>query len=201
MLKSSPQANTIGAALSRSARKNATSIALKFQDRQWTYKALDLAVNKIANQFLKQGLQPGDRVVAYGKNSDAYVLAWLAISRAGLVHVPTNFALNAEELRYVIQQSGARALISDISLAATVEQAVQGLGHPLPSRLAVRFQDPSTPVRKETSMPPNIRDCGEPGRSIRMMRASAAGVTVGKLLLPFTPAQTLFMWTVEKLKT
>ena len=126
MLKSTPQTNTIGAALSRSARKNATSIALKFQDRQWTYKALDLAVNKIANQFLKQGLQPGDRVVAYGKNSDAYVLAWLAISRAGLVHVPTNFALNAEELRYVIQQSGARALISDISLAATVEQAVQG---------------------------------------------------------------------------
>ena len=40
--------------------------------------------------------------------------------------MPTNFALNAEELRYVIQQSGARALISDISLAATVEQAVQG---------------------------------------------------------------------------
>ena len=72
MLKSTPQTNTIGAALSRSARKNATSIALKFQDRQWTYKALDLAVNKIANQFLKQGLQPGDRVVAYGKNSDAY---------------------------------------------------------------------------------------------------------------------------------
>lgn len=127
MMSNDPQANTISAALSRSARKNASSVALKFQDRQWTYKALDLAVNKVAKQLLQQGLKPGDRVVAYGKNSDAYVLAWLAILRAGLVHVPSNFGLNAEELRYVIQQSEARGLISDVSLAAQVEPATVGL--------------------------------------------------------------------------
>lgn len=126
-MSSSPQANTIGAALSRSARKNPSSIALKFQDRQWTYRTLNVAVNKIAHQLLAQGLKPGDRVVAHGKNSDAYVLTWLAILRAGLVHVPTNFAFNADELRYVIQQSGARGLVSDPSLAATVEQAAHGI--------------------------------------------------------------------------
>lgn len=125
MMTISPQANTISAALSRSARKNATSVALKYLDRQWTYQTLNLAVNKIANQLLKQGLKKGDRVVAYGKNSDAYVLAWLAILRAGLVHVPTNFALSAEELRYVVQQSEASGIISDLSLAANVEPAIK----------------------------------------------------------------------------
>ncbi len=127
MITTSPQSNTIGSALSRSARKNSTAIALKFLDREWTYGSLNLAVNKIANQLLKQGLKKGDRVVAYGKNSDAYVLAWLATLRAGLVHVPTNFALSAEELRYVIQQSEARAIISDLSLATNVQPAIKGI--------------------------------------------------------------------------
>ena len=31
--------------------------------------------------------------------------------------------------------------------------------------------------------------------------AMKTATSSGKLLLPFTPAQTLFMWTVEKLKT
>lgn len=120
MLNNVAQVNTIGAALSRSVRKNAASVALKFEDRLWTYQELDQAVNKVANQLLQTGLKQGDRVIAYGKNSDAYVLAWLAILRAGMVHVPTNFALNTEELGYVIEQSGARGLITDVSLAGTV---------------------------------------------------------------------------------
>lgn len=122
-----PQAHTISAALQRSARKNAGRVALKFLDRQWTYQQLNTATDQVAAHLLQQGLQPGDRLVAYGKNSDAYIITWLACLRAGLVHVPTNFALSAEELHYVLQQSGARALISDISLAASVEAACTGV--------------------------------------------------------------------------
>jgi len=36
-----------------------------------------------------------------GRNSDAYLLAWLGCARAGLVHVPANYALTAGELGYV----------------------------------------------------------------------------------------------------
>ncbi len=57
-----------------------------------TYQALATAANRVANGLLAQGLQPGDRVAAYGKNSDAYVLLWLACNRAGLIHVPINYA-------------------------------------------------------------------------------------------------------------
>lgn len=122
-----PQAHTISSALDRSLRKNAQRTAIKFLDRSWTYTQLITAADRVANHLLQQGLQQGDRLVAYGKNSDAYVITWLACLRAGLVHVPTNFALSAEELRYVLQQSGAKALVSDISLSAAVEQACEGL--------------------------------------------------------------------------
>ncbi|NIC07030.1 fatty acyl-CoA synthetase [Billgrantia bachuensis] len=121
------QQNTIGAALSRSARKHRDRLALAFEGRRWNYTELNRAVNRVANRLLAAGLAPGDRLAAYGKNSDAYVIAWLACTRAGLVHVPINFALSADELRYILEQSGAAGLLSDTSLAENVARASEGL--------------------------------------------------------------------------
>ncbi|AVI63862.1 fatty acyl-CoA synthetase [Halomonas sp. GFAJ-1] len=120
--------NTIGAALNRSARKYAQRPALTFGERAWNYQALNNAANQVANGLLEAGLSPGDRLAVYGKNSDAYVIAWLAATKAGLVHVPINFALSSEELRYILEQSGAKGLLSDTVLADKVAEATQGLG-------------------------------------------------------------------------
>ncbi|MDT0512403.1 acyl-CoA synthetase [Halomonas sp. LES1] len=120
------QQHTIGAALGRTARKHAARSALIFNDRQWSYGELDRAVNRVANRLLALGLEPGDRLAVYGKNSDAYVIAWLAATRAGLVHVPINFALSSEELSYILEQSGASGLLSDLSLVDKVEAACRG---------------------------------------------------------------------------
>ncbi|MDR5897553.1 fatty acyl-CoA synthetase [Halomonas vilamensis] len=126
-MQSRIQQNTIGAALARSASKNASRLALAFNDRQWHYAELNRAVNRVANRLLDQGLKPGDRLAVYGKNSDAYVIAWLAATRAGLVHVPINFALSSEELSYILEQSGASGLLSDISLADKVDAACRSV--------------------------------------------------------------------------
>ncbi|WP_249977698.1 fatty acyl-CoA synthetase [Vreelandella olivaria] len=119
--------NTIGAALNRSARKYSHDTALTFNDRTWSYQLLNQAANRVANGLLAAGLSPGDRLAVFGKNSDAYVIAWLAATKAGLVHVPINFALSSEELRYILEQSGAKGLLSDTVLADKVNDATQGL--------------------------------------------------------------------------
>ena len=121
------QQNSIGAALNRSARKYSHQLALVFGERQWRYQTLNQAANRVANGLLAAGLTPGDRLAVYGKNSDAYVIAWLAAAKAGLVHVPINFALSSDELRYILDQSGATGLLSDISLADKVSAATEGL--------------------------------------------------------------------------
>ncbi|HSP31036.1 MAG TPA: AMP-binding protein, partial [Halomonas sp.] len=122
------QQNSIGAALNRSARKYSQQLALVFGERQWSYQALNQAANRVANGLLAAGLAPGDRLAVYGKNSDAYVIAWLAATKAGLVHVPINFALSSDELRYILEQSEAAGLLSDVSLAEKVNPAIEGLG-------------------------------------------------------------------------
>lgn len=112
--------NTIGDGLTRSVMRFANEEAVIFEQRRWTYQQLDLAVNRVANRLLASGLQQGDRVGAYGKNSDAYLILWLACTRAGLIHVPVNFALIQDELSYLLTQSGAKAIFVDDALAEHV---------------------------------------------------------------------------------
>lgn len=113
--------NTIGDALHRAVVQYPQQIALEYADRCWSYRELNAAVNKVANHMLAQGLNKGDRVAAYGKNSDAYLILWLACTRAGLIHVPVNFSLTERELVYVLTQSGARALFADDSLKGHID--------------------------------------------------------------------------------
>ena len=95
-------------------------MALTFAERSWTYRELDDGSTRVAARLLALGLQKGDRVAAFGKNSDAYVLLWLGVQKAGLVHVPINFALTGRELAYLLVQSGSRAVFADAALAPVV---------------------------------------------------------------------------------
>lgn len=115
--------STIADILTRSARRTPSALALSFADRDWTYRQLEDATTRVAAALLDLGLRKGDRVAAFGKNSDAYVLLWLGAARAGLVHVPVNFALTGRELAYILRQSGARAVFADESMLAGVEES------------------------------------------------------------------------------
>ena len=116
--------DTISDAFRRSAVRHGAKPALAFDERRWSYTELDRAAEKVATALLAAGLTAGDRVGAYGRNSDAYLLLWLACTRAGFVHVPVNYALTERELRYIVEQSGARALIHDPKLESTVAAAI-----------------------------------------------------------------------------
>jgi fatty-acyl-CoA synthase len=120
-----PTASTVDGIVARSAARWPDRTALRFEDRDWTYAELDDAVSRAAGALLTLGLEKGDRVAAYGRNSDAYLLGFLACSRAGLVHVPVNYALTGEELGYLLEQSGSRAVLFDPKLAEPLE-AVRG---------------------------------------------------------------------------
>ena len=109
-------ASTVDGVVARSARRWPDRVALRFEDREWTYAELDAGVSRAAGALLGTGLAAGDRVAAYGRNSDAYLLGFLACSRAGLVHVPVNYALTGDELAYLLEQSGSRAVLFDPAL-------------------------------------------------------------------------------------
>lgn len=116
---------TVDGVLRRSARRTPERVAVHYRDRSWTYAELDEAVSRAAQALRSAGLAPGDRVGAYGHNSDAYLIGFLACARAGLVHVPVNQNLVSDDLAYIVGQVGCGLVLADPDLAGNLPE-----GHP-----------------------------------------------------------------------
>ncbi|WP_328883737.1 acyl-CoA synthetase [Streptomyces sp. NBC_00299] len=117
--------STVDGVLRRSARRTPARVAVEDRERAWTYQELDEAVSRAASVLLDQDLTPGDRVAAYGHNSSAYLIAFLACARAGLVHVPVNQNLTGDDLAYIVRQSGSSLVLADPGLAGRLPDGVR----------------------------------------------------------------------------
>ncbi|WP_028935255.1 acyl-CoA synthetase [Pseudonocardia spinosispora] len=146
------RSSTVADVPRRSAGRAPNQVALRFGDRTWTYRELDDAVSRAAALLLELGLAKGDRVAAYGKNSDAYVIAFLGCARAGLVHVPINYNLKGAELAYLLEQSGSRAVLADPALAPRVRE----LSEAPEQLLMLRDDDGSLLERARTGDVPDL---------------------------------------------
>ncbi|MDQ0913031.1 fatty-acyl-CoA synthase [Streptomyces canus] len=117
--------STVDGVLRRSARRTPARVAVEYGERSWTYEELDDAVSRAARLLLDEGLDRGDRVGAYGHNSDAYLIGFLACARAGLVHVPVNQNLTGDDLTYIVGQSGSTLVLADPDLAGRLPERVR----------------------------------------------------------------------------
>ncbi len=115
------RSSTVDGVLTRSARRTPERTAVRYGDRVWSYRALDAAVSTAAAVLAgDHDLHPGDRVASYAHNSDAYLIAFLACARAGLIHVPVNQNLTGDDLAYLLDQSGSALVLTDPDLADRV---------------------------------------------------------------------------------
>ncbi|MFF3371874.1 acyl-CoA synthetase [Streptomyces sp. NPDC002680] len=119
--------STVDGVLRRSAQRVPARVAVEYRERAWTYEELDEAVSRAAGLLRGEGLAPGDRVAAYGHNSDAYLIAFLACARAGLVHVPVNQNLTGDDLAYIVDQSGSTLVLADPDLVDRLPDGVRTL--------------------------------------------------------------------------
>jgi fatty-acyl-CoA synthase len=62
------------------------------------------------------GIARGERVAIVSHNSARLLVALFGVSGYGRVVVPINFRLNADEVRYIVEQSGASVLLVDPEL-------------------------------------------------------------------------------------
>ena len=117
-----------GEQLARIARKAPEKLAFRFQEQDLTFGQLDQRVNRLANALAGTGVTKGDRLATLMTNRLEVVEAYFAAAKLGAICVPINFRLVAEEIAYIMSDSGARALITDPDLEATAEQAVRSAG-------------------------------------------------------------------------
>jgi acyl-CoA synthetase (AMP-forming)/AMP-acid ligase II len=88
-----------------------------------TFADADALSERLARRLLGLGLAPGDRLAIMLGNSVRWPLTWLAAQKARLVAVPVNPRYRAADLRHVLEDSGARAMVADPALAEIVAGA------------------------------------------------------------------------------
>ena len=81
--------------------------------RSVTYAELEARTRRIAGHLADLRLQPGDRAAIYLGNGVEMVESYLAITRASAIGVPINPRSTDAELAYLLDDSGARVIVSD----------------------------------------------------------------------------------------
>ncbi len=82
-----------------------------------TYREMASRARAMAAGLDALGIGVGERVAMVSHNSARLLTALFGVSGSGRILVPVNFRLVAEEVRYIIEHSGARLLLIDPELA------------------------------------------------------------------------------------
>jgi len=114
--------------------------ALLFEGRWHTSGELIERSRRLAGGLASIGVGPGDRVVVTMANCPEVTIAYQAVWIAGAVVCPAVFLLPAGDLRHVVGDAQAAAVITTPELAARVIEAVDGLD-PAPALLCTEPVD------------------------------------------------------------
>ena len=114
------------------------------RNRRFTFAELNGRANRVANGLLDSGIRPGDRVTTLLKNGIEFVETYFAIAKIGAVMVPINWRLVAGEISYILQNSGAKALVYDSDFDATVNSLQGGAQGELPVEQWIRRENSDT---------------------------------------------------------
>lgn len=103
----------LGEIFSVNAHKWPQRPALKDAKRSFTWAESERRCNLLANALLGLGLSHGDKVAVLLENSIEIIEIYVAAAKTGLVAVPINFRLVAPEVKYIIDNSDAKAVITE----------------------------------------------------------------------------------------
>ncbi|MCG7606749.1 fatty-acid--CoA ligase FadD4 [Mycobacterium sp. CnD-18-1] len=96
-----------------------------------TFGELEARSNRLAHYFRRHGLQEGDVVAILMENNEHIHAVMWAARRSGLYYVPINTHLTAAEAAYIIDNSGAKAIVG----SAMLKDILGGLDNELPNGL------------------------------------------------------------------
>jgi fatty-acyl-CoA synthase len=161
---------SLGDLLRRTAARHADKTAIICGDVRWTYAAFEAICNRLGRGLIAKGIAKGDRVAVLSRNSHGFAALRYAAAKIGAVLVPINFMLNADEIRFILSNSGATMLCVGPNLIDTARTASQG-GCAVKTLVWLPGEDAATPpagmltfdalLADDTSPPPVAVDGGD----------------------------------------
>ncbi|MEY9877085.1 amino acid adenylation domain-containing protein [Streptacidiphilus sp. MAP12-33] len=129
-----PASETLVELLESRASATPTAIALAFGEVELSYGELDARANRLARHLVGLGVGPEQIVPVVLERGIDLITALLAVLKAGGAYLPIDDRYPAERMAYLVQDSGARFVLSSGACAAQLRRAegatVVGLDDP-----------------------------------------------------------------------
>jgi long-chain acyl-CoA synthetase len=113
--------------LTDAAERSPDNIAFKLDDVELSYAALNEGSARMAGVLKAAGIGPGDRVGIMLPNVPYFPIAYYGVLRLGAVVVPMNVLLKGREVKYYLEDPGAKALIAWHDFAEAAEEGSREL--------------------------------------------------------------------------
>jgi amino acid adenylation domain-containing protein len=113
-----PKAGILHRRFEEQVRRTPHAPALVVGECSLSYEELDHRANQLAHHLRALGVTPESRVGVCLSRSEWLVVSILAVLKAGAAYVPLDPAYPAERVRYFLEDSQARVVLSDTTLEA-----------------------------------------------------------------------------------
>jgi long-chain acyl-CoA synthetase len=117
-----PASNNFGELIHEAVRLVPDKTALLAQGVAVTYRELEQRMNRAGGWFRQAGIGKGDRVALLFPNDYRFIEICFGLMRIGAVPLPLNMKLSAETLSYILEDSGAKLLVTHESLLGKARQ-------------------------------------------------------------------------------
>ncbi|RDV02713.1 acyl-CoA ligase (AMP-forming), exosortase A system-associated [Sphingorhabdus pulchriflava] len=122
--------------------------ALRLKDKVYSYQSLNHRIGRLAAILAAQDFTAGDRIATWLPKTELACLMPLAAVRAGLVHVPINPLLKPAQVKHILPDSGAKALLTSAVRAGQLESYLE-TEHQRHAELVSATISPNQPKRGE----------------------------------------------------
>jgi long-chain acyl-CoA synthetase len=103
--------------------------ALVFHGHAIGYRELRGSVDRFAGALARLGLKKGDRIALYLLNSPQFVIAYFAALKCGCVVTPISPVYTSHEVRFQLENSGARTVVCQDILFENIRKSGAALDH------------------------------------------------------------------------
>lgn len=112
----------------RTAQRTPTRTAIVNGDTRLSHREFADLVDRTAAGMAADGITKGDRVALLSHNCWQFAALSFASARLGVVLVPVNFMLGADEIAFILDHSAATTFVVESDLSGTAEKAMQAGG-------------------------------------------------------------------------
>ena len=118
----------VGHLLTKTSRTYPERPSIIYGSESFTYREVNERVNRLANTLKELGLKKGDRLAIVQRNCYQILETIFACFKAGIVVVPINARLHPKEIAYIVEDSGARALVYSEEFIEAIRSIREELG-------------------------------------------------------------------------